>query len=767
MNLAARAAALLAIVGGTLLIGSAPALAYSGVPHEHTAAQTVLTFDLAMQPYLAPPNQPPTPLVQRDSPIPIFPELNAISVSWENGNEPGTVPAVDADNGTIVWWNATSPDQWEFFDYSQFGCPAATPATMTIRHFWDPDIGGAIGMVAGPLRPTDLRTCTGVPELCPDPLLLCNSDLYPNAWVKARLHWSYALMMWRRTDIPEDQRKYAQGWAYLNLGHAIHLLFDMGQPAHTHEDMHNESDSLEEWFKDDLIRGYYSWFPPNSIPTSTPTVAAATSTDGAAPPGMFPVPGDLLYPPSNADACAKIMSTSFTGSTGRYDDPIYLGNDYTLLIDCMLGGPDNLGQLFYLFYVVNQIGDYYPSDEYDGDSSDSAGWLNGYAGFPTVTEENSPIQSHQILDDNDGPPNNDDGDLSEIVTGLTRWQRDMYGLGAGHYGAYQAAFMATHSMIDLFRKTIDGVPPVTEFSLTRGDGQPVSSSWNTSAVTATVTGATDSGRLGSRPSGVAAVLGRWNGIDKGLGESWTLPDGKHVIQGMSYDNSGAVDNTTDVTVWVDTTPPEVTFPALRPNYLTSESFTAMWNATDALSGIASEVAYLDGALISKSDVVDLSARAGKHRLEVYAWDEAGNWRYEYYDFEVWIDTQADVKPVRLNRKWNGGGMKVMVEFPAPHNVGAIDVRTCRLRLGATIDLHEKDPVMGGNATLVGEILTGVGDRDHDDVNDRKIRFDKEQFADAVAGKTGDIKAVVWGHLSHHVPHRFIGPVTIQMLTPPG
>jgi hypothetical protein len=236
---------------------------------------------------------------------------------------------------------------------------------------------------------------------------------------------------------------------------------------------------------------------------------------------------------------------------------------------------------------------------------------------------------------------------------------------------------------------------------------------------------------------------------------------------MSTDKMGNVEGPeNDFSVKVDLTPPEIGFPDLRPNYLVSQQFVPVWTATDVTSGIDEETGYLDGHLVEKGTPIDLSLMAGRHRLEVYAWDKAGNWRYEYYDFEVWIDTQTDAKPVSLNTKTSGEGLVVMVEFPAPYDVAAIDATTCRLRVGATIDLHEQDPVMGGNATIVGGHLTGVGDQDHDRIHDRMIKFDKAQFAAAVAGQTGNIKAVVWGGLLPDGTPRFIGAVTIPVFTSP-
>jgi hypothetical protein len=331
---------------------------------------------------------------------------------------------------------------------------------------------------------------------------------------------------------------------------------------------------------------------------------------------------------------------------------------------------------------------------------------------------------------------------------------------------YAGIFKASPALIDLFRRTVDANPPVTTTEVTRADGEPVVE-WNNSPVTVALTDATDGANPCFRPSGVWKIWGLCDGNPPADYDnpSWLISgDGKHKVECRSADMCGNIEHGNNIDVWVDMTPPEITLPALRPNYLTSEDFTATWVAFDATSGVASEIAYLDGQLVTNGQVFDLALMAGPHTLRVIAADNATNWSDVTYGFEVWIDTATFAKPVTVNTRTHGEAMMVDVEFPAPYEVGAMDLSTCRLRVGATIDLHETFPVMGGNVTIEGTLLGGIADTDKDGRPERAIKFDKGQFAEAVAGQTGDIRAVVWGGLLPDGTPRFIGAVTIPVFT---
>ena len=302
------------------------------------------------------------------------------------------------------------------------------------------------------------------------------------------------------------------------------------------------------------------------------------------------------------------------------------------------------------------------------------------------------------------------------------------------------------------------------------DGKPVVQ-WNNSPVIVHLESAEDHGRiygdLELRNSGVWRKWGTVDGVrsDDLFDPWWEIGEGIHTVKLLSTDYCGNTENT-QFLVLVDLTPPEITFPTLRPNYLTSEEFVVDWDATDALSGMDETWAELDGEPVDDGQAFDLSTMAGRHTLTVWARDVAGNLAEKSYDFEVWIDTETNANPVYVQTKTKGAGMMITVEFPAPYDVAAVDLSTCRLAVGATIDLSQPDPVTGAVTNLAGTLLTGVGDHDGDGIPDRMIRFNKAQFAAAVAGQTGDVQAVVWGGLLPDGTPRFIGPVVVPAFTTP-
>ena len=193
--------------------------------------------------------------------------------------------------------------------------------------------------------------------------------------------------------------------------------------------------------------------------------------------------------------------------------------------------------------------------------------------------------------------------------------------------------------------------------------------------------------------------------------SWVIAeDGKHTVNCLSTDMIGNVD-TKDIQVWFDGTPPEVAFPDLRPNYLTSENFVATWVASDATSGLKSVTAYLDGNLVTKGQVFNLSLMAGLHTLRVIAYDNADNVRDVSYNFEVWIIAKGWSFSVIVNDKTEGNAMSCVVEFPAPYNVGLVSLQTSTLAVKGTLDLTKSNPVVGQTAVLQAQLLGGVGDND--------------------------------------------------------
>ena len=654
--------------------------------------------------------------IQRNPEVPLFPELTLYSYGWD--------PDASYDPGAAedkTWYLAN----WEWvMECSQ---RADGACVSTLHHFW---------MVSDGL------------DDCPMGIAGMN-----NSWEMSQQLWVAAINAWHAGDL---------GWAYTQLGYAMHHVQDVTQPAHANDDTHAFDDSFEEWFSGPAATAMYSW---------------GWGPDATAPPPSDSIP-DPQLPADNSQLLNDIQNVYCWDGCGDSSCGAKVSDELEQWQGVILKDTTpvyNTQQFFYILYWADQIGNYFASDDEDGYSNDydPIGWMGGYPDFPNVLHDEDgnavSIHSWHGLVDNDSDCGgctdrcvfgecDADGDLSLIAT----W-------------CYGAAFKASPALIDLFRRTVDHVPPVTTVETTRADGEPVVE-WNNSIVTVRLTEAQDgSNGPGARASGVWKRWGRCDGEPPTIAPDpqqtpyWAInEDGEHHVELLSTDMCGNVEgDANDFTVKVDMTPPEITFPDLRPNYLTSENFIATWEATDATSGVASEYALLDDEReVTKGEVIDLAEMAGEHWLRVIAYDVAGNYADVFYYFEVWIDANSWAKPAKLNDKTSGNGMFVVVEFPEPYDVGLIDLTTCTLAVKGTLDLTESDPVVGETAELQGELLTGVGDHDKDGIPDRMIRFNKEQFANALGGQTGDVASVVRGGLLPDGTPRFIAVVTVPVFAPP-
>ena len=518
-------------------------------------------------------------IIERDTKTPLFPELSSgLSHAWYEGSEPFHSDSHDYNNWEILKWNGAKEDDYELIDWTQVWKPSPIPADypplfvdVTVTHFWQPAFFGALGETLGATK-------------------LC-TETYPNAWVKAKILWNAALWWWRTAPEDPEGKAFNLGLAYTYLGHVVHLVEDMGEPAHTHQDLHaNCSEKFECWLGDGPLQANLSWFKPDSIGAG----GVGLNTDSRAVIPKVPEFGDILYPPDNQAEILGTANSVHYSSSDCYpnisDDT--LANDEDLFPDLHPEfAQNNLPQLFYLMFVTNMIGDYCPSSGGDGQTDDKTGWLGGYGDtelFPRFDADGNDFKASARLDDNETYFNQ----LTQVC--------------------YKASFQVAHSVIDLFRRTVDNMPPDTTVDMPGPNG---SNGWYKSPFTVKLTGATDHGRRVDnaeyRPSGVWKVWGLYDGTPP-TGEnplSWYIhEDGDHhIINCLSTDMAGNVD-TRDIIFKYDGTPPVITFPGLKPNYLTSESFTVKWNATDATSGVdvGSVKVYLDGQQVNSGQVFNLS-----------------------------------------------------------------------------------------------------------------------------------------------------------------
>jgi hypothetical protein len=681
------------------------ALGYGGDAHKYAVHQACMLF---MGDLSDPRN------IHRDRVVALYPQLTSQGW-WFKGGEVGADEGEWQPNWVWIYWNSRLADYYEtVYD----GYTSGDSGTTTYTHFWE--------------------TADGLRDKV--------EGCYKNAWEKTELLWMRAIDHWR-SDPALD------GTTYADLGYVVHLVGDMGVPAHTNSDMHGPGnrDSLEQALTDFWAADNLTWVPPLGV-------------QGVS---------DILYPPHDNQAILNDIYASGWSADELADPDPDSGDPYLATVDPVY----NMQQLFRIMYTVNETANYFASDGEDGNVDEPIGWLNGYAGFPgclhtgdgPAYDEISPQAEDALTNNESGCENGKphplctddtcdcDGDLTTIA---------MRG--------YKATFRAMPAVIDLFRRTIDDVPPITTLEVTPGPEEESQAGWYNTPVTVELTNAEDHGRPKAeggelRASGVWQIWGLCddNPPANYAAPSWVISeDGKHKVECMSTDMCGNVEQDNDLAVWVDRTPPEVTFPDLRPNYLTSESFVATWNATDATSGVASETAYLDGQLVTKGQAFNLALLAGLHALRVIAYDNADNCRDVEYNFEVFIDASGWAKPVNLSDKASGNGLFCSVEFPGPYDVGLINMGTCRLAVLATLDLTKSNPVVGTTALLPADRITGVGDSDGDHLRDRMLRFNMAQFAAALGGMTGAVPSVVRGGLSPSgLPH-FLAVVSVPVFTAP-
>ena len=417
-----------------------------------------------------------------------------------------------------------------------------------------------------------------------------------NAWEVARVEWSAAVNEY------QDGNRSLALW---HLGHVLHLVEDMGQPAHTNSDLHGPTnrDSLEWWGGYDTLGPMYSW------------------TDGTKK-----SPGPFFRPPSMQTIIDRVKArTAWEGRDEFMDDPALMDpND-----------SKHRSQLFWIMYVTNQWGNYFASDGESGNRRVRLGWVDYDAlGFPAYLHgpnggHISP-QDEDALTDNEGDcghPGADDeccdndGDLTTIAT----W-------------GYAASMRGAGGVIELFRRTIDSAPPVTAVELTRSDGLPYSAgTWTGHSVTVHFASASDPDQTnGEEPSGVWTMYGL---IDD---KQWapTMPvypithlqttfasTGSHTVQVRTADNAGNIEQR-DISVKIDRVAPVVTWPGWRDSGFYTRcdrTVQARWLGTDVDSGMRFSTATLDGSPIVLNTYIDLTRLSlGWHTFEVAAYDHASN-----------------------------------------------------------------------------------------------------------------------------------------------
>jgi len=485
--------------------------------------------------------------------------------------------------------------------------------------------------------------------------------------------------------------------AYEYLGHVVHLIADMTVPAHAHVDSHVLDEPFEDWL--DGLDSYpwdYSY-----------AIAAG---------GMVTIP----------DSARQTI-----WSWPREEQP---------LINLPVGV-----DLYYLMYTANQFGDYFASDEAEGDSYDRHGWMD-YTGWPdrprasTEIHDNStawscplfpcpPNPAIAVDDDNDK-----DGDLSTIAT-----------------YSFAYSIQATAAMFKSFRDEFDDVPPTTTLVL---EGPQGSVDWFTGDVRMTL-GARDRDKWGNWGE-VHVTQWKYAG-----GTGWhTYSDpivftseGIKEIEYRSIDTFGNEEATKTATIRIDKTSPVITIhsPTDSGFYLTSGTLTIDFETSDEVSGINSHRARLDETDVSDGQTINISTLGGHHTLTVWAGDHAGNTEEISVDFSIKVAANVDFTPDILNLKAGSDIMTAYIEFPSGYDVTLISVPTVRLVI---------------NGWFLPAFLspTEIDDYDRDGVPDLKVQFSRQNLITALAGATGNITLAVSGGLMDTT--EFYGTEAVLVTNPP-
>jgi cysteine-rich repeat protein len=520
--------------------------------------------------------------------IPIMPELGLVA-QWHNAAE----DCIDTDCGSDY-----IEDRY-LWDWLREGAQREDDRTgTTIHHFWFSEEG----------------------------LHEWPNDTFAeeNAWETAEDMWVRAIDFWYEGNL---------GAAYTTLGYAMHLVEDMGQPAHANEDMHpgdglSDDDSLEDWMYEAYCRTVFH--------AQRDTRPAPQDIGPSFPPPLLKGIGN---PPANVPHHwlndGEVVGTL---NEWEYRDDV-VADDY--FIDPWLIAHYEIPQLFEVMYTMNQIGSFFASDDEEGNTDEPLGWLSNYGtpwyGFPMgdwlYDDEAGMWYPAQLseglwgLGDNDGCDCDRNGDLSRIF----QW-------------SYGAAFNASKFVLDLFRKTVDRVPPTSTCFVMISDNPVSPDVWHNrqARVFMPRDGVVDNSNTpGFRPSGVwklwGLVDGAWADQSDESGLLWTIrTEGDHLVQLMSTDLMGNVEQT-DLHVKLDFTRPSLQVLGMKPTFDFSKqrNLTMSWAASDRLSGVASTGAKLDGQPISNGQVVDLRALGvGAHSLSVHADDQAGNQTALEYPFQV-------------------------------------------------------------------------------------------------------------------------------------
>ncbi len=137
----------------------------------------------------------------------------------------------------------------------------------------------------------------------------------------------------------------------------------------------------------------------------------------------------------------------------------------------------------------------------------------------------------------------------------------------------------------------------------------------------------------------------WQRLDSG---NWAIypyggvsvaSNGRHVLEYYAIDIANNRETTRSLDIWIDADPPSPSISGISPTHSTDGSATISWGTSDAGSGLANTVLWVDG--VSRGYSEGLSGTLtisglpdGTHNVTVVSTDGAGNVGMAYSSFTV-------------------------------------------------------------------------------------------------------------------------------------
>lgn len=192
--------------------------------------------------------------------------------------------------------------------------------------------------------------------------------------------------------------------------------------------------------------------------------------------------------------------------------------------------------------------------------------------------------------------------------------------------------------------------------------------------------------------------------------------------------------------------PQIFLAPLEAEYVLGNSVPFEFSATDAVSGIASLTATLNGTPVAPGEPIVLS-QAGINTILIVAEDRAGNIATLTKTFEVIIGASIEIKPETLQKGSGGKHITVRIMLPLPYT--AKDINAATLKINGVVSPLNK-PV---------EFET------EDGVTILKVKFPRSEVQTITA--VGQNEIVVTGKLANGLTFKGSDTVTVIEKPPSG